>query len=69
MSHHPTPPDVTHGSATGAGQGRCPRESGYHMSLWTTKLVRHFIYTRVSVEHCRGRARQLPHARKREYSK
>jgi hypothetical protein len=41
----------------------CPRESGYHMSLWTTKLVRHFIYTytRFGVEHCWERVRQLLH--------
>jgi hypothetical protein len=40
---------------------RCPRESGYHMNLWTTKLVRHFVYTRFGVEYCRERVRQLPH--------
>jgi Winged helix-turn helix len=32
------------------------------MSLWTTKVVRHFIYTRFGVEYCRERVRQLPHA-------
>jgi transposase len=32
------------------------------MSLWTTKLVCHFIYTRFGVEVCRERARQLLHA-------
>jgi transposase len=32
------------------------------MSLWTTKLVRHFIYTHFGVEHCRERVRQLLHA-------
>jgi transposase len=32
------------------------------MSLWTTKLVRHFIYTRFGVEYCRERVRQLLHA-------
>jgi transposase len=31
------------------------------MSLWTTKLVRHFIHTRFGVEHCRERVRQLLH--------
>jgi transposase len=40
---------------------RCPRELGYHMSLWTTKLVRHFLYTRFGVEYCRERVRQLLH--------
>jgi transposase len=33
------------------------------MSLWTTKLVRHFIYTRFGLEYCRARVRQLLHAR------
>jgi DDE superfamily endonuclease/Winged helix-turn helix len=32
------------------------------MSLWTTKVVRHFIYTRFGVEYCRERVRQLLHA-------
>ena len=32
------------------------------MSLWTTKLVRHFISTRVGIEYCRERMRQLLHA-------
>jgi hypothetical protein len=32
------------------------------MSLWTTKLVRHFIATRLGVEYCRERVRQLLHA-------
>jgi transposase len=32
------------------------------MSLWTTKLVRHFISTRVGIEYCRERVRQLLHA-------
>jgi hypothetical protein len=32
------------------------------MNLWTTKLVRHFIYTRFGVEHCRERVRQRLHA-------
>ena len=41
---------------------RCPRESGYHTNLWTTKLVRHWIYTRFGVEYCRERVRQLLHA-------
>jgi DDE superfamily endonuclease/Winged helix-turn helix len=41
---------------------RCPRESGYHASVWTTKLVRHFIYTRFGREYCRERVRQLLHA-------
>ena len=31
------------------------------MSLWTTKLVRHFIYTSFGMEHCRERVRQLLH--------
>jgi transposase len=31
------------------------------MSLWTTKLVRHFIYTHFGIEYCRERARQLLH--------
>ena len=31
------------------------------MSLWTTKLVRHFIATRLGVEYCRERVRQLLH--------
>jgi transposase len=32
------------------------------MSLWTTKLVRHFIYMRFGIEYCRERVRQLLHA-------
>jgi hypothetical protein len=31
------------------------------MSLWTTKLVRHFISTRLGVAYCRERVRQLLH--------
>jgi len=31
------------------------------MSLWTTKLVRHFIYTRFGMEYCRERVCQLLH--------
>jgi hypothetical protein len=31
------------------------------MSVWTTKLVRHFIYTRLGLEYCRERVRQLLH--------
>jgi hypothetical protein len=31
------------------------------MSLWTTKVVRHFIYTRFGSEQCRERVRQLLH--------
>jgi hypothetical protein len=31
------------------------------MSLWTTKLGRHFIYTRFGIEYCRERVRQLLH--------
>jgi transposase len=31
------------------------------MSLWTTKLVRHFVYTHFGVEYCRERIRQLLH--------
>jgi hypothetical protein len=30
--------------------------------LWTTKLVRHFSYTRLGIESCRERVRQLLHA-------
>jgi transposase len=40
----------------------CPRAVGYHASLWTTKLVRQFIYTRFGIEYCRERVRQLLHA-------
>ena len=29
--------------------------------MWTTKLVRHFIYTRFGIEYCRERVRQLLH--------
>ena len=32
------------------------------MSLWTTKLVSHFIYTRFGIKYCRERVRQLLHA-------
>jgi transposase len=32
------------------------------MSLWTTKVVRHFISTRFGIEYCRERTRQLLHA-------
>lgn len=39
-----------------------PRDTGYNMSLWTTKLVQHFLYTRCGVEYCRERVRQLLHA-------
>jgi hypothetical protein len=35
---------------------------GYHASLWTTTLVRHFIDTRLGIEYCRERVRQLLHA-------
>jgi hypothetical protein len=31
------------------------------MSLWTTTLVRHFIYTRFGLGYCRERVRQLLH--------
>jgi hypothetical protein len=31
------------------------------MSLWTTKWVRHFIYTRFGLESCRERVRQVLH--------
>jgi hypothetical protein len=31
------------------------------MSLWTTKLVRHFMYARFGIEYCRERVRQLLH--------
>jgi Winged helix-turn helix len=30
--------------------------------VWTTTLVRHFIYTRLGIESCRERVRQLLHA-------
>ena len=40
---------------------RCPRESGYNGSLWTTTLVRHFLHTRLGIEYCRERVRQLLH--------
>jgi DDE superfamily endonuclease/Winged helix-turn helix len=39
-----------------------PRAAGYNMSLWTTKLVRHFLYTHCGVTYCRERVRQLLHA-------
>jgi transposase len=32
------------------------------MSLWTTKLVRHFLYRQFGVEYCRERVRQVLHA-------
>jgi transposase len=32
------------------------------VSRWTPKLGRHFIYTRVGIEYCRERVRQLLHA-------
>jgi hypothetical protein len=35
---------------------------GYNLSLWTTKLVCPFIYTRFGTEYGRERARQLLHA-------
>jgi hypothetical protein len=38
-----------------------PRDAGYNMSLWTTKLVQHFLYTHCGVEYCRERVRQLLH--------
>jgi hypothetical protein len=41
---------------------RSPREAGYTMSLWTTKLVRHLLYTRFGVEYCRECVRQVLHA-------
>jgi Winged helix-turn helix len=31
------------------------------MSVWTTKLARHFIYTHFGIEYCRERVRQLLH--------
>jgi hypothetical protein len=31
------------------------------MSLWTTKLVRHFMYTRFGIEYCREHVRQVLH--------
>jgi DDE superfamily endonuclease/Winged helix-turn helix len=31
------------------------------MRVWTTKLVRHLIYTRFGIEYCRERVRQLLH--------
>src|ERR671924_76504 len=41
---------------------QCPRAVGDHASLWTTKLVRHFIYTRFGIEYGRERVRQVLHA-------
>jgi transposase len=41
---------------------RYPREAGYDVSLWTTKLVQHFIYTRFGMAYCRERVRQILHA-------
>jgi hypothetical protein len=41
---------------------RCPRESGSHMSLWTTTVVRHFLSTRFGMEYGRARVRPLLHA-------
>lgn len=38
-----------------------PRHVGYNMSLWTTKLLKHFLYTRCGVEYSRERVRQLLH--------
>jgi transposase len=35
---------------------------GYNMSLWTTKLLRHFLYTRCGIEYGRERVRQLLHS-------
>jgi hypothetical protein len=32
------------------------------MSVWTTKFVRHFLYTRFGIEYCRERVRQVLHA-------
>jgi transposase len=32
------------------------------VSLWTTKLVQHFIYTRFGIAYCRERVRQILHA-------
>jgi transposase len=40
---------------------RCPQELGYHARVWTTTLVRHFLYTRFVIEYCRERVRQLRH--------
>ncbi|HEY7490753.1 MAG TPA: hypothetical protein VIH59_06545 [Candidatus Tectomicrobia bacterium] len=42
-----------------------PHTAGYNMSLWTTKLVRHCIYTRKTrfgIEYCRERVLQVLHA-------
>ena len=39
-----------------------PRAAGCNMRLWTTKLVRHCIYTRFGIEYCRERVRQGLHA-------
>src|SRR6266511_5108420 len=41
---------------------RCPRASGSHARVWTTKLVRHFLSTRFGIEYCRERVRQLRYA-------
>lgn len=38
-----------------------PRHVGYNMSLWTTKLLKHFLSTRCGVEYSRERVRQLLH--------
>jgi hypothetical protein len=38
------------------------RASGDHISLWTTQVVRHFLDTRLGIEDCRERVRQLLHA-------
>jgi transposase len=38
---------------------RCPRELGYHASRWTTKLVRHFIYTHFGTQYSREWVRRL----------
>ena len=40
---------------------RSPREAGYNLSLWTTKLLRHYIYTHFGVTLCRERVRQILH--------
>lgn len=40
---------------------KSPRHVGYNMSLWTTKLFRHFLPTRCGVDYSRKRVRQLLH--------
>ena len=37
-----------------------PAQATPNMSLWTTKLVKHFIYQQFGVEYCREHVRQVP---------